>query len=67
MCTQAVLLCGLDHTLVSSVLTGPAHSGGHHLSSVLKLVALRDGARPSDIMPLGGAWSQALDGGSPAK
>jgi hypothetical protein len=64
---QGVLLCGLTSTQVQAVVVGPAHAGGHHLSSVLKFVALRDAVRPSDVMPLGGAWSKDIDGGDPAR
>jgi hypothetical protein len=66
-CHQGVLLCGLTSTQVQAVVVGPAHAGGHHLSSVLKFVALRDAARPSDVMALGGAWSKDVDGGDPAR
>jgi hypothetical protein len=64
---QGVLLCGLTSSQVQAVVVGPAHAGGHHLSSVLKFVALRDATKPADVMPLGGAWSSSLDGGDPAR
>lgn len=67
MFLQGVLLCGLTSTQVQAVVVGPAHAGGHHLSSVLKFVALRDAVRPSDVMPLGGAWNKDIDGGDPAR
>lgn len=62
-----MLLCGLTAAQVQAVVVGPAHAGGHHLSSVLKFVALRDAARPADVMALGGTWSKKVDGGNPAR
>lgn len=62
-----MLLCGLTAGQVQAVVVGPAHAGGHHLSSVLKFVALRDATRPADVMALGGAWSKEIDGGDPAR
>eukprot|EP00878_Enallax_costatus_P003002 GHUV01003200.1.p1 GENE.GHUV01003200.1~~GHUV01003200.1.p1 ORF type:complete len:621 (+),score=248.51 GHUV01003200.1:699-2561(+) len=62
---KALLVCGLNAQQVHSVVAGPAHAGGHHLSSQLRFVTLRNAARPADLSPLGGPWDPEIDAGDP--